>query len=221
MQAAWEKQCIPEVWRRALSVFTPKEKDSREISQFQSIALLNIEGKIFFSILAQRLTNLLLENRYVNTSCQGAGIPGFPGCVEHSDVIWEQIQQAKCERSNLHVAWLDPVNMYGSATHQLIDYATEFYHMPINIRSLVSGYFKHLLMAFTLQEFTTRWQQLELGIAIGYSISPILFVAAFKVILIGARQTVEESDCHLDRHCLSGTGPISCPYSQSSWRKPV
>lgn len=47
-------------------------------------------------------------------------------------------------------------------------------------------------MAFSLQEFTTEWQQLEVGIAMGCSISPILFVAAFEVILIGARQVVGE-----------------------------
>ncbi len=41
-----------------------------------------------------------------------------------------------------------------------------------------------------LQKVTTGWQQLEVGIAMGCSISPILFVAAFEVILIGARQVV-------------------------------
>lgn len=65
MQAAWKKQIIPKEWRSALAVFIPKEKDSREIGQFRNIALLNVEGKIFFSVLARRMTNFLLENRYV------------------------------------------------------------------------------------------------------------------------------------------------------------
>ncbi len=58
------------------------------ISQFRSIALLNVEGKIFFSILAKRLTTYLISNGYINTNCQKAGVPGFPGCMEHSAVIW-------------------------------------------------------------------------------------------------------------------------------------
>ena len=43
-------------------------------------------------------------------------------------------------------------------------------------------------MCFALQDFTTEWQLLEVGIAMGCAISPILFVASFEVILIGARQ---------------------------------
>ncbi|KAL7388165.1 hypothetical protein ABVT39_008471 [Epinephelus coioides] len=41
-----------------------------------------------------------------------------------------------------------------------------------------------------LPNSTTIWQQLEVGFAMGCSISPILFITAFEVILIGARQVV-------------------------------
>lgn len=179
-----------------MSVSIPKEKDSREIGQVPSIALLNVDGKIFFSVLARRMANFLLEN----------GFPGFPGCVEQSSVIWEQIQRGKRKRSDLHVVWLDMANAYGSVAHQLIDYATEFFHMPNSIRSLVSNYFNELQMAFSLQEFTTGWQQLEVGIAMGCSVSPILFEAAFEVILIAeenGRANVldkdEDQTCHVPK----------------------
>lgn len=188
MQAAWKKQIIPKAWRRALVVFIPKEKDSREIGQFRNITLLNVEGKILFSVLARRMSNFFASN--VDTSCQKAGVPGFPGCVEHSSVIWEQIQRAKRERSDLHVVWLDVANAYGSVPHQLLNYTTEFFHMPGSIRSLVANYLKDMQVAFSLQEYTTGWQQLEVGIAMGCSISPILFMAAFELNLIGARQVV-------------------------------
>ena len=111
---AWKNQVIPSEWQRAVTVFIPKEQNSSTISQFRSIALLNVEGKIFFSILAKRLTSYLTSNGYIDTSCQKAGVPGFPGCVEHSAVIWEQIQRAKRERGDLHVVWLDLANAYGS-----------------------------------------------------------------------------------------------------------
>ncbi|KAJ8402771.1 hypothetical protein AAFF_G00364430 [Aldrovandia affinis] len=68
----------------------------------------------------------------------------------------------------------------------------EFVFMPECIRNLVSSYFKDLdlHMCFSLQDFTIGWQQLEVEITMGCSISPILFVAAFEIILIGARQMV-------------------------------
>ncbi|KAK0133620.1 LINE-1 retrotransposable element ORF2 protein [Merluccius polli] len=110
LRVAWKNQVIPSEWQRAVTVLIPKEANSTTISQFRSIALLNIEGKIFFSILAKRLTNYLTSNGYIDTSCQKAGVPGFPGCVEHSAVIWEQIQKAKRERGDPHVVWLDLAN---------------------------------------------------------------------------------------------------------------
>ena len=61
-----------------------KEKDSRKLHQFQSISLLNVEGKIFFAVITKRMTMFMINNWYVNTSIQNAGIPGFPGCIEHT-----------------------------------------------------------------------------------------------------------------------------------------
>ncbi|KAL2078851.1 hypothetical protein ACEWY4_024595 [Coilia grayii] len=188
LRVAWKNQVIPSEWQRAVTVFIPKEANSTTIGQFRSIALLNVEGKIFFSILAKRVTSYLVSNGYIDTSCQKAGVPGFPGCVEHSAVIWEQIQRAKRERRDLHVVWLDLANAYGSVPHRLIDYALEFFYIPVCIRAMVSKYFADLQMCCTHQNFTTSWQRQEVGIAMGCSISPILFVAAFEVILIGARK---------------------------------
>jgi len=56
---AWEKQVVPIAWRRPGGVFIPKENNATSSSQFRSISLLNVEGKIFFSIIAQRLSTYL------------------------------------------------------------------------------------------------------------------------------------------------------------------
>ncbi len=125
----------------------------------------------------REIEQLVKSNGYIDTSCQTAGVPGFPGCVEHSAVIWEQIQRAKRERGDLHVVWLDLANAYGSVPHQLIEYALDFFYIPVCIRALVAKYFEDIKMCCTHQDFTTSWQQLEVGIAMGCSISPILFVA--------------------------------------------
>ncbi|GAA6076945.1 uncharacterized protein LOC107739136 [Tachysurus ichikawai] len=128
MCVAWKTKAIPTAW--SVTVFIPKEKDSCNIRQFRGIALLNVERKIFFSVMATRMTSYLLANKYIDTSCQKAGIPGFPGCVEHSVMIWKQIQTAKRNKSELHVVWLDLANAYWSVPHQLIRFALNFFHIP-------------------------------------------------------------------------------------------
>ncbi|KAL7877528.1 hypothetical protein SRHO_G00041710 [Serrasalmus rhombeus] len=96
-----------------VGIFIPKEQNSTAISQFRSIALLNMEEKVLFTVLAKRIAHFLIDNSYIDTTC---------------------------------------------------------------IVTIIAKY------------FTTGWQQFEVGIAMGCSISPILFVVAFEVILIGVRQ---------------------------------
>ena len=170
----------------AEGVYIPKEQNSSGINQFRPISLLNVEGKIFFSVMASRLTKYLTENGYINTSVQKGGIPGVSGCLEHATMIWEAIQRAKSEKLNLDVVWLDLANAYGSVPHQMIQLALRMYHVPEDIQIMLEDYFSGFRMRFSTCSYTTDWINLEVGIAMGCTISPILFVMAMEVILKAA-----------------------------------
>ncbi|XP_078617582.1 uncharacterized protein LOC144885536 [Branchiostoma floridae x Branchiostoma japonicum] len=189
-RVAWRKQCIPVSWRRAGGVLIPKEKDSSTINQFRNISLLNVEGKLFFSVVAKRLTSFLIANKYIDTEVQKAGIPGSPGCSEHASMIWGQIQTAKRQKEDLHVIWLDLANAYGSVPHSLIHYAMDFFWVPDEIKGMVRNYFEDFRVSISTPLFVSEWQQLEKGIPMGCTISPLLFVMGFEVLLTGARQVV-------------------------------
>ena len=60
------------------------KKDAVEINQFGPISLLTVEVKIFFSVVARRLTSYLVKNNLIDSSVQNAGIPSFSGCLEHT-----------------------------------------------------------------------------------------------------------------------------------------
>lgn len=149
-----------------------------------------MEGSIFFAVLAKCITTYLLANHYINTSCQKAGVPGFPGCMEHTAMIWEQIQAAKRNRSDLHIDLHILANAYRWFPHQVITFTLDFFHLSSRIQSLVGDYFKNFHVCYTTQEATTSWHSLQKGTAMGCSISPILFTAVFEIILIGSRQMV-------------------------------
>ncbi len=146
------------------------------------------KGKLFFSVLARRMTSFLSSNHYIDTSCQKAGFSGFPGCIEHTSVIWEQIQVPKERRVNFTwcgLTWRTRMAQYHISC---VEFALEFFHVPACVITIIAKYFSNLRMFFSHDGRMTGWQQLEVGIAMGCSISPILFVAAFEIILIGARQ---------------------------------
>ncbi|KAK0135659.1 hypothetical protein N1851_028457 [Merluccius polli] len=147
----------------------PQEKNASNIDQFLQINLLNVEGK----------DDNVPEAKQLDTSVQKAGIPGFSGCVEHTSIIWHQIQCAKREGRDLHVLFL---NAFGSVPHSLIWTAFNFFHIPNTITNLVRN-FHDLQFCIQTTEYTTSWQSVEVGIMAGCTISPLAFTMAMEVII--------------------------------------
>ena len=95
------------------------------------ISLLNVEAKILFSVVAQRLASYLERNSLIDTTVQKAGIPGFAGCLAHTSMILHQIQTAKSEKKDLHVIFLDLANAFGSVPHSLIWKTFDYFRVPV------------------------------------------------------------------------------------------
>lgn len=101
---------------------------------------LSKEGKIFFSILAKRLTSYMTKNGYVCTSIQNGGIPSFSGCLEHTGVLNQMIPEARASKGNQTVVWLDLTHAYGSIPPSLISAALDHYHIPQHIKGMITSY---------------------------------------------------------------------------------
>ena len=110
-------------------------------------------------------------------------MPGFSGCLEHNSVITEIIREAKEDKGNLAIVWLDLANAYGSVPHQLIERAMVQYHIPNKIQDIIIRYYSNIKVHFTTGTFTTKYQQLEKGIVTGCTVSVILFVMAINLII--------------------------------------
>ena len=104
---------------------------------------------------------------------RAACIPGSPGCIEHSAMIWDEIQIAKKEKLDLVVVWLDLANAFGSVPHKVLEYSMRHFWIPDEVVVLMMSYYHKFIMRFTTRSFTTEWQRLEVGIPAGCTISPI------------------------------------------------
>ena len=102
-------------------------------------------------------------------------------------MMWHTIQSAKASKKDLSVIWLDLANAYGSVSPALIKYLLEFFHIPEKLKLSLMQYYDGFMMRFTTRSYTTRWQELEVGIPMGCTISPILFAMAIEVIVRSAR----------------------------------
>ncbi|GFO49362.1 reverse transcriptase [Plakobranchus ocellatus] len=68
----------------------------------------------------------------------------------------------------------------------MIQLALRMYYVPEVIQVILDDYFSGFRKRFSTNDYTTNWINLEVGIAMEYTISSILFVMAMKVILKAA-----------------------------------
>ena len=87
-------------WRCTEGIWISKEEGAKRINQFRYISPLNVEGKIFFSLLNRRLSDHILKNEYIDTAVQKGEIPGMPGYIEHTGTVSQLLKDAK------RVTWL-------------------------------------------------------------------------------------------------------------------
>ena len=187
IKVVWRQQKIPECWQYAEDCLIPKEENSRHIKQFRTISLLSVEGKIFFSLMSQRMTAYILENNYLDVSVQKGGIPGFAGCLEHTSVLTQLIKEAR-DNKELSVVWLDLTNAYGPIPHKLVAETLNRYHVPNEIQNMLAQYYERCYIRFNVGERTTNWQRLEKGIITGCTISVIIFASAVNLIVKSAEK---------------------------------
>ena len=92
--------------------------------------------------------------------------------------------EGKNDKTELHVIWSDLENAYGSVRYQLLE--KEIFWIPEDIKNLISTYFKRTYVRFSNNKYSTNRQKLNIGIMMGWVISPLLFALVMERILRSA-----------------------------------
>ena len=188
LKGMWKKNAISDSWQEAEGVFIPKEDGATVVEKFRTVSLLNVEGKLYFGMQADRLVSYTLANGYIDTSIQKGGVPAVSGCMEHTAILSQLIREAKAEKKDLVVVWLDIANAYGSIPHSLIQLALRRAHVPEEVCKLVEAYYADMKIRFTTKEFTTDWQRVEKGIITGCTLSVILFALSMTMLAMSVKE---------------------------------
>lgn len=80
--------------------------------------------------MSRHLTDYFLKNSYIDTSVQKGGIPKVSGCLEHTRMVTQLIREARENRGDIAVQWLDLTNAYSSIPHKLFEVALVRHHIP-------------------------------------------------------------------------------------------
>lgn len=122
----------------------------------------------------------------------------MPGYIEHIGVLSQLIRDARRNKGDLAVAWLDLANAYGSIPHKLVEEALVRHYIPSSSHELILDYYRkfHLRVASGL--VSSDWHRFERGIITGCTLSAMLFAPAMNMLMKSA-----EVEC---RGPVSNTG---------------
>ena len=186
LSSLYQSGKVPLSFRISDGVFIPKveKPNSNEISDFRQIALMNCGGKMFWSMIADGLYRYLVtDNGFIDVGVQKGSIRDTPGCWEHTAMMWSALKDSKLRKKSLAVLWLDLANAYGSVPHQLIIFALRRYSVPERIINLVMKYYWGLWGRSSSRTASSDWFLYEVGIFAGCTLSVILFLLAFNIVI--------------------------------------
>lgn len=93
-------------------------------------------------------------NTYIDTTVQKGGVPGVPGCIEHTGVVTQLIRETRESRGDLAVLWMDLANAYGSIPHKLVELFLSKYHVPEQVRNLILDYYDYFSLRVSSRTLT-------------------------------------------------------------------
>ena len=179
---AWNGD-IPDSWAQALVVLLFKEDDPADPANYRPIALQSCSGKVFFSIWAKRLEMFMTSNGYFKRSKQKGFLQGIAGCSEHIAALKAALRDAKSSYRQIVVAWIDLKNAFGSVSHNLIQFALEWYHVPTHLANIIFTYYEMLVASIETRCWSSKCFVYEIGVFQGCVISPLLFNMVFNLLL--------------------------------------
>ena len=113
----------------------------------------------------------------------------IPGCWEHLSMVWHALKEARAQRSNLAVIWLDIANAYGSIPHKLIVFTLHRYGVSPQWIRLIETYHKGIFSKSFSQSGTSSWHRHQRGIYAVCTLSIILLLAGMNIILEYSQQS--------------------------------
>lgn len=128
---------------------------------------------ISFTIVAQRMATYLKDNTLINILVQKASLSGFSGCLEHSTIIWHQIQAANKTKTEILMSHCSTWPMLLDLSLILSSGQSFTFLCSSDHHKVVRSCFQDLQFCLTTSEYTTSWQSLEIGIKA--SCSPLAF----------------------------------------------
>ena len=170
-QQIWKTQQWPRVWKRSVVIPIPKKGNSKECSNYHTIALISRASKVMLKILQARL------QQYMNhefPDIQSGFRKGRGNRDQSANICWI-IEKAREFQKNIYLCFIDYAKAFDCVHQNKLWKILKEMGMPDHLTCLLRSLYAGQEATVRTGHGTTDWFQIGKGVLQGCILSPCLF----------------------------------------------
>ena len=175
----WQKEKVPDTWKRGIIIKLPKKGDLSDCGNWRGINLLSVLGKIFCRVLLQRLRQAI--ERTLRE--EQAGFRSGRGCTDHIFVLRTIVEQSIEWNSSLYINYIDFQKAFDSIHHPSLWRILEAYGFPPKMINIMQDMYADNQCCVRHEGQHSDWFHVKTGVRQGCVISPTLFLVVIDWVM--------------------------------------
>ena len=186
-----EFQRFPTSWKRAKTVFIPKEGDPQEPRNWRPITITPTIYRVIMCLISRAMQSLNSTKKFIND--RQHGFTKTPcGAMTHIAVVNELLKHADRAKSSVYAMSIDLRNAFGSVSHKLIEYALRAKGFREDLVTMIMDSYNNATSRYTVNGVTSDPIFTNNGVRHGCPLAPTLFNLCVEGLL--ERLTKQEQD---------------------------
>ncbi|KAJ8417554.1 hypothetical protein AAFF_G00223970 [Aldrovandia affinis] len=175
----WHSEDVPVDWRSGVIVTLPKKGNLSDCNNWRGITLLSIPGKVFCSVLLQRLKtevdNILREEQ--------AGFRKGRSCSEQIFTLRNIIEQCLELQTTLIINYIDFKKAFDSVHRESLWQIVQLYSVPSKYVNIFKALYRNSTCRVRTSSGTTDDFDIVTGVRQGCILSPLLFLIVINFVM--------------------------------------
>ena len=131
--------------------------------------------KIFTSLLRNRMSEFLHNNKYIETFIQKRFTPGLNGTFEHIANMSHIINDTRRRQRSVTITLIDLQNAFGEVHHSLIESVLNDYHIPGDVISIIRSLYSDSHITILTNSFSSDRIKIGKGVLQGDCFIQLIF----------------------------------------------
>lgn len=166
---------FPDDLKKAKMIFIPKEgKDTKNITNYRPISLLEVTGKLLEKIINNRLLDFLEHNNIINK--RQHGFRKKRGTHTALALITENIALSKAKKHNINIVLRDISKAFDKVWHLGLKYKVLNTNIPSYMKRMLCDYLEDREVFIQIGSYIEKPFTIESGVPQGGCLSPTLFI---------------------------------------------